>query len=38
LSAAECTDRAAEAVIFREEQRQKEMQRLLREAEQELLS
>jgi XRE family transcriptional regulator, fatty acid utilization regulator len=38
LSAAQCRDRAAEAVIFREEQRQKEMQRLLSEAEKEILS
>jgi hypothetical protein len=38
LSTAECTDRAAEAVIFREEQGQKEMQRLMSEAEKEFLS
>ncbi len=38
LSMAECADRAAEAVIFREEQRGKEMTRLLRETERNLLS
>ncbi|MCZ6875691.1 MAG: ImmA/IrrE family metallo-endopeptidase, partial [bacterium] len=38
LGAAQCTDRAAEAVIFREEERNKEMTQLLSEAEHDLLS
>jgi hypothetical protein len=38
LSAAACADRAAEAVIFREEARQKEMQRLMGETATALLS
>ena len=38
LSAEACPDRAAEAVIFREEARQKEMQRLMSETAQALLS
>jgi transcriptional regulator with XRE-family HTH domain len=38
LDATQCTDRAAEAVIFREEERNKEMTRLMSEAERELLA
>lgn len=38
LSAEACTDRAAEAVIFREEARQQEMQRLLHETERALFA
>ena len=38
LSAVACPDRAAEAVIFREEARQQEMQRLMQQTAQELLA
>ena len=38
LSAAACPDRAAEAVIFREEARQQELQRLMQQTAQELLA
>lgn len=38
LSHAKCTDRAAEAIIFREEERHKEMARLLSATEKELLT
>ena len=38
LSIAACPDRAAEAVIFREEARQQEMQRLMQQTAQELLA
>ncbi len=38
LSPEQCADRAAEAVIFQEEERRKEMEQLMREAEHDLLS
>jgi hypothetical protein len=38
LSHAQCSDRAAEAVIFREEERNKEMAQLMSETERELLA